>query len=533
MYRSFLFTTAGLVGTIVALVQPVSAAKSSSEVNTIARAVTVKIKLNRNVGSGIIIHRQGDLYTLATNRHVVCGGIRCATLPNGEKYELRLPDGQVYRVTNSSVKLLGKDLDLAIIRFRSNRNYVVAKVAIPKTLKINDRVYAAGFPFAQPGFVFSSGESIAVVNKRLVGDNGGYTVVYNALTLPGMSGGGVFDDNGRLVAIHGIGDRFQENTDLGNKSRINSKIGYNRGIPVHWLTQNLLKVGIKLGDRSTPIIYSDAQKQAINADEYFIAGFNKFVDPGSKVLIGKRQAVQKFGQAIGLNPKYEYAYFMRAVAYEQLQDFQQSMDDYNKLIALRPNLFGAYYNRAALKMENLNDYSGALADFNQALLLSPDNADTYYGRAILKTDKLDDYPGALTDFNQAITINPEFSEAYYSRALLKATKLNDPQGALADYDRAILINPKFANAYNNRANLKYIKLRDIPGALADYDEALSFNPNDGLAYYNRASLKKNELNDLTGAIEDFRQAAQLFRAQKQTQNLRLALEALQSLGVSE
>ncbi len=532
MYRSFLFTT-GLVGTIIALVQPVSAAKSSSEVNTIARAVTVKINFNKTVGSGIIIHRQGDLYTLVTNRHVVCGGFRCASLPNGEKYKLNLADGQVYRVTKSSIKLLGKDLDLAIIRFRSNRNYNVAKVAPMGTLKINDRVHAAGFPLEEPGFTFSTGESIAVVYKRLVGDRGGYTIVYNALTLPGMSGGGVFDRNGQLVAIHGLGDRFQENTDLENKSRISSKIGYNRGIPVHWLTQNLLKVGIKLADRSTPIINSAVQKQAINADEYFIAGFNKFVDPGSEVLTGKRQAVQNFSRAIELNPKYEYAYFMRAVAHEQLQEFQQSLDDYNKLIAFKPNLFGVYYNRAALKMEKLNDYSGALADFNQALVLNPESADTYYGRAILKSGKLDDYAGALNDFNQSIILNPEFPEAYYSRALLKDTRLNDPQGALADYDRAILINPKYANAYNNRANVKYTKLRDIQGALADYDQALWLNSNDGVAYYNRASLKKNELNDQTGAIEDFRQAARLFRTQKQPQELRLALEALQSLGVSE
>jgi V8-like Glu-specific endopeptidase len=52
-------------------------------------------------------------------------------------------------------------------------------------------------------------EALAVVNKRLTGDNGGYTIIYSAPTLPGMSGGGVFNGNGQLVAIHGYGDRFR------------------------------------------------------------------------------------------------------------------------------------------------------------------------------------------------------------------------------------------------------------------------------------------------------------------------------------
>jgi hypothetical protein len=69
MYRSSLFLTAALMGTTVALVQPVAAAISVSEVEAIAKAVVVEIKLQQNdsVGSGVIISRKGDIYTLVTN----------------------------------------------------------------------------------------------------------------------------------------------------------------------------------------------------------------------------------------------------------------------------------------------------------------------------------------------------------------------------------------------------------------------------------------------------------------------------------
>jgi S1-C subfamily serine protease len=165
MYRSSLFLAAALVGTNMALVQPIAAAKSASEVEAIAKAVTVEIRLRKTdtVGSGVIIDRKGDLYTIATNAHVVCGNQRCSKLPSGENYSLGLADGQQYQVKGLSIRLLGNDLDLAIIQFRSNLNYAVAKVSAPESLKTDDKVYTAGFPFEQPDFTFGEGKAIAVV----------------------------------------------------------------------------------------------------------------------------------------------------------------------------------------------------------------------------------------------------------------------------------------------------------------------------------------------------------------------------------
>jgi tetratricopeptide (TPR) repeat protein len=553
---------------MVALVQPV-AAKSASEIESMARAVTVEIKLKQSdrVGSGVIIDKKGDLYTLVTNRHVICGTGNCQSIPGSEVYNLGLADGQKYSVKKPAIKLLGEDFDLAIIQFRSNRNYAVTKVAAPDSLKVEDDVYTAGFPLEQPGFTFDDGKAIAVVNKRLTGDNGGYTVIYNAFTLPGMSGGGVFNSNGQLVAIHGLGDRYKDNTEIDNKSQVGSKIGYNRGIPVHWLVQNLAEVGINLGTSSSVIRTARAQVPT-TADEYFIAGFNKDIEPGNNVVAGKKQAVQEYSKAIQLNPKYQYAYFMRAYVYEQVKEFQMALADYNQAISLNPKYSLAYYNRATLKKNKLDDIQGALSDYNQAISLNPKFSVAYYNRALLKENKLNDIKGALSDYNQVISLNPKYSEAYNDRALLKASKLNDIQGALSDYNQAISLNPKYSATYNNRAFLKANKLNDIQGALSDYNQAISLNPklfqvyhnrallkanklNDiqgalsdynqaislnlkySVAYYNRALLKANKLNDRAGAIQDFRQAARLYQEQGNTQDSQDALTALRQLGATE
>ena len=511
MSLSTLFLTAALMGTQVALVQPEAiAAESAAEVESSlqprgyanARGVTVEIQLQQDssVGSGIIIARSGNLYTIATNRHVVCGKNRRDRVPVSESYELGLADGQKYRVTASSVKLIGTDLDLAIVQFRSSRNYPVVQLGTASALKVNEVVYTAGFPLEQPGFSFNQGNIIAVVDRRITGDRGGYSVVYDAFTLPGMSGGGVFDRHGRLVAIHGQGERFGENTELDNKTyQVGSKIGYNRGIPIRWLVQGLASVGINIGENRPPATFTTtSEKVPVSADEYFIAGFNKLVEPGDDVVAGKRAAVRSLSEAIRVNSRYTFAYLTRAYVYSQLQEFRQSLSDLDRAITLNPQFAKAYNNRGNLKYE-----------------------------------QLDDIKGALSDFDRAIALNPQYAVAYNNRGNLKNERFNNIKGALADYDRAIMFDPQYALAYNNRGNLKNERLNDLQGALADYDRAISLNPQDAKAYANRGILKGYKLNDKAGAIQDLRQSAKQLRSRGQTQNLQKVIDVLRQLGATE
>jgi tetratricopeptide (TPR) repeat protein len=102
---------------------------------------------------------------------------------------------------------------------------------------------------------------------------------------------------------------------------------------------------------------------------HFIDGLNKSIDPGVDVMAGKRQAIEEFSKAIRLNPKYQYAYFQRALVYEQLREFQRSLADYDRAIFINPKYSKAYNNRALLKADKLNDIPGAIQDFRQAARL--------------------------------------------------------------------------------------------------------------------------------------------------------------------
>jgi tetratricopeptide (TPR) repeat protein len=523
----------GIVAAVVGYAHAV-AAKTPAEVQAIGRAVTVEIKLPKSTrfGSGVIVHRQGDLYTLVTNRHVVCGSRSCTGLPSAEIYNLGTADGLVYQVPVQQVQLLDRYLDLAIVQFRSKLNYPVAQVANLDDLRVGDLIYTTGFPFQPPGFVFGEGKAIAVVHKRLTMDGGGYTIVYDAETLPGMSGGGVFDQAGRLVAIHGLGDRFRTNTELDSQSKVGSKIGYNRGIPVRWLVQSLAQRKIFIG-QSAAVQNAPNLVASTSADEHFIAGFNLFVEPGTEVQSGKQAAIEELSQAIRINPNYAIAYHLRAYVHVQLQSYPQALADYNRSIVLNPKFAKAYNNRGQLKVDRLQDPKGALADFDAAIVLNPRYAAAYNNRGTLKADNLNDPNGALLDYGRAISLNPQFAAGYYNRGSLKADRLQDFPGALADYDQAIALNPKYGNAYNNRGQLKANRLNDLPGALADFNEAIGLNPQDAGAFYNRGILYQKKLKDPSNAIADFRVALRLFKEQGKTNYVPYVVDRLRELGINE
>jgi tetratricopeptide (TPR) repeat protein len=514
-----------LFGAVAAVVcfAPGAMALSPAEVEQKAKAVSVKMLTSK--GSGVIIHRQGSLYTVITNSHVVCKLKKlCTDREIHSLYRLKTPDDRTYQVAKSNIKLLkdsaGKPLDLAIVQFRSSRSYPIAQVADSGGLKVGDAVYTAGFPQGQ-GWLFGTGQAQAVVNRRLLGDSGGYTIVYDAETLPGMSGGGAFDSNGLLVAVHGYGDKYTENTQAevepSNtfKASLGNKIGINRGIPIRWVVKGLSDQGISLGgrrpiDRAASTLPNRTNAGQATADEFFIAGFNKFVDPGEDFQAGKKEAVELLNRSVAINPRYVIAYFFRAYIKNQLNDPQGALADCDKAISLNPQaaVYTIYILRGTLKQEKLNDSQGALADYDKAIALNPQAAIAYSNRGFLRYQKLNDPQGALVDFNQALALNPQSAVVYYNRGTLKYQKLNNPQGALADYNQAISLNPKLAEAYSNRGLLKN-SINDSKGALADYDQAISLNPKLAEAYYNRGNLKYVKLNNPQGALADYNQAVSL------------------------
>lgn len=175
-----------------------------TQIGEVAQKFTVMITGDCE-GSGVIIERKGENYTVLTANHVVA--------TTGECF-IQTTDGMRYKLYETRPV---SGADLAVLQFQSKQNYTVAQTGNSESLRPGATVYFAGYP--GPGQVDTKrnyrfyGVSIT---SRSQGSNLGYELSYGGDALPGMSGGPVLDNNGRLVAIHGKADVRAVQGAVGN-----------------------------------------------------------------------------------------------------------------------------------------------------------------------------------------------------------------------------------------------------------------------------------------------------------------------------
>jgi tetratricopeptide (TPR) repeat protein len=542
--KNYLLSTA-LFGTI-ALVSYISPAVALSpvEVQRIAKQTTVQIT-GCDFGSGVIIRKEGNAYTVLTVAHNLKKSGCAVTAPDDAKYQV------------DRVKTFPNSVDLAVFTFTSNKVYPVAKLVDNSDLvEAMETIYVSGFPLstAISTSIFTIVKGDVVANPATKQQGKGYSLIYSNNTLPGHSGGPVWNDRGELIAIHGQGDVDSKSQETMNDG-VRVKTGYNLGITVNTFNKLAVTAGVtsnapvvvavkpkplddliasailKLNkrdyrgmlpdlDRAIRLLNGSATLDSQNVRLYTLRGIAK------SELGDKPGATADYRRAITFNPTDTAALNGRGVAKAELGDKQGALDDLNRAIAIDPNFYKAYNNRGSIRSE-LGDNKGAIYDFNRAIALYPNNAVAYNDRAVSKFT-LGDKQGAIDDYTRSIAIDPTDVLTYNNRGLAKYALGNKP-GALDDFNRAIAIDPNYAKGYHSRATTKF-SLGDKQGALDDYTRSIAIDPNYAKAYYNR-SLLKTILKDKIGAIEDLKRAAQIYKQQGKTAEYQDALKQIERSGL--
>ncbi|TRT53867.1 MAG: tetratricopeptide repeat protein, partial [Microcystis aeruginosa Ma_QC_C_20070703_M131] len=534
-----------------------------AELETKAKGFTVRIDSSSKAnGSGVIIAKKGNIYTVLTAAHVLCEKIAEEKTCVNFTYTVVTSDGKTRNIEKSTI-IRQEGVDLAVFQFESLDNYPVAEIANYNP-NSGGFVFAAGFPKIGDNpskWLFSGGiindKEQGLIQTRqsdlstqqsgtlqsVASLTGGYELVYTSITFGGMSGGAVLDSQGRVIGIHGR----SEGAGVGK-----IQLGFSLGIPISTFIglQERLKVKPQLLTTAQPQV-SPQQKQEISqaitgvivpntnakADiwierggqlhrlgryEEAIKAFDEAIkqnDPDNVYLawygkglalgeLGKAQpAMEAFQQAINTLPKREdlknfHSSILQnqSVGYRFLENYEQALTVINQAISLVPNNPN-HYNEKSSVLNQLKRYDEGLAAITQAINLAP-RAAWYYNRGILYYNQ-QKYELALADYNKAIDINPNFAEAYNNRGNLYSNQ-QKYELALADYNKAIDINPNYANAYYNRG-LLYYNQQKYELALSDYSKAIDINPNYANAYYNRGVLYK-DLQKYDLALSDYNKA---------------------------
>lgn len=254
-YRDFPGILAGvaITSSLVMTIPQAAYALTGSEVNDIAREVTVLIYGDNGQGSGVIIAKNDGSYYVLTNHHVVV---------TNSDFKIITADQQAHVMNYETVKPL-PGVDLAIVEFTSENDYPIATLSTASQQE-GQEVFVSGWPTATLGQLtrqFSNGGISAILQQPVKG----YQIAYTNVTRPGMSGGPVFDTSGRVVAIHGLGGIADSNRianvlglseqDAGSLAALIPS-GFNYSIPITTYLQLAPQAGVYLNvevDNSPPV----------------------------------------------------------------------------------------------------------------------------------------------------------------------------------------------------------------------------------------------------------------------------------------
>ncbi|KKD39884.1 trypsin-like peptidase domain-containing protein [Limnoraphis robusta] len=359
------------VAAIVISQQQIVVAKSAQEVAEIAALITVQINSTLGDGSGVIIAKAGQKYTVLTVNHVVEDA--------STDYSIRTHDGENHLVKQViRLQTDNTEPDLAIVEFESNSDYTVAMLGDSEQAVIGAQIYVYGYP-ATGGLTGAEREpelSPGLVTSRPKSRPEGYNLRYQAVTWSGMSGGPVFDAAGRVVGLHGQGEFGFAQTSSGDVAPI--KTGFNAAIPINLFIRQLSETQLKLEDiqfDDTPTTATDSTLSLDNpadAKTFFFRGLT-FLDQGYAW-----EAIEDFNQALKHDPNLPEAYFNLGLARTVLAaNFTSEVGtvrgsnpipDYTEAIRLNPGYADAYYNRGLAYLE-LKKLDLAIADFKQAAQL--------------------------------------------------------------------------------------------------------------------------------------------------------------------
>lgn len=140
-----------------------------------------------------------------------------------------------------------------------------------------------------------------------------------------------------------------------------------------------------------------------------------------------------------------------------------------------------FFNNRGLIYDDKEQYDLAIQDFDKAIELKPDYAEAFHNRGLTYYDK-GQYERAIQDYDKAIQLKPDFALPFNARGNAYVDK-GQYDLAIQDYDKAIQLRPD-ALPFNGRGNA-YAAKGQYDQAIQDYDKAIRLKPDFAAAINNR------------------------------------------------
>lgn len=156
-------------------------------------------------------------------------------------------------------------------------------------------------------------------------------------------------------------------------------------------------------------------------------------------------------QAIQLKGDFSEALLLRAEILLELKNYQDGLEDIEKVVQLLPEEEHAYLVRGQL-LEAMGQAAKAEADYRYILELNPFSEQAYLrlGTLYLTQKQLKQ---AIALFDEAIELKPDFAQAYHERGGAKLM-LGDKEGGVADIQQAVEFGQKMDQIEGSYSNFE-------------------------------------------------------------------------------
>ncbi|NTW69992.1 MAG: tetratricopeptide repeat protein [Chlorobiaceae bacterium] len=355
-------------------------------------------------------------------------------------------------------------------------------------LKIGDKVYALGAPH---GLELTFSDGIVSGLRRV---DKGFYIQTTAPISPGSSGGGLFDENSRLIGLPTY--FFKQGQQL------------NFALPVEWILdlQNRMAVQNTILSADLGNVY---QVNALEERQDW-GGMISFCQNWIKQKPGSGEAwgylgfaylqrgelslsIDAYNNAIRLRPDYAQYWVDLGVAYGREGQKQKKIEAYRQAVSLNSDYAVGWLNLAIAYVQN-GDVDRAIEAYQQAARITPRDASVWYHLGLALSDG-GQFDKAVKAYLQAVRITP--GNAGYFLSLARAYGFSSqPSEAYNAYSTALRINPDYADAWVF-LGVSYDKDLRKSEALNAYLQALRINPNHNTALFN---LGKHYLEN--GALEN-------------------------------
>ena len=228
-----------------------------------------------------------------------------------------------------------------------------------------------------------------------------------------------------------------------------------------------------------------------------------------------QKAIKLYEQALNFGDNANF-YFLRGKAYYRQKNYSKALRDFNKTIAIKPDI-GQYYNWRHYTHVKTKKFSEALKDIKRASLLEINDAEIDNNLTKLlsrisvpgtgkEPTNQSEFESELNQLNLKIQTSPNNSYLYYKKGhyLLSNNELVEAETPLK---KSISLSPTEFEYYRllDLILFKQGKLDEIIGYWNDY---LKLKPKDGRAYLERAGTYYH-MQDYSRSKRDARKALDL------------------------